>query len=62
MKIIGFLLVVLGILAIVLTVLGNTTYVALILGAAAILTGVVFFAAAWKNEGNRVGACCRNNC
>ncbi len=62
MKIIGFLLVILGILAIVLTVLGNTTYVALLLGAAAILTGVGFVAAAWKNDGPRGGNCCRNNC
>ncbi len=58
MKIIGFLLVVLGILAIVLTVLGNTTYVALVLGAAAILTGIVFLAASYT----RPDACNRNRC
>ncbi len=60
MKIIGFLLVVLGILAIVLTVLGNMTYVALVLGAAAILTGIVFLAACYSRAdyGNRNRNCC----
>ena len=54
MKIIGILLIVIGIIGIVLTVMLPELlgYAGLIAGAAAILTGVVFLAA----------CTCRNNC
>lgn len=64
MKIIGLLLVAIGIVSIVLTVLLPEVlgYAGIIAGVAAILTGIVFLAAC----GVRTGCCCdrrnNNNC
>lgn len=64
MKIIGILLIIIGIIGIILTVLlpGLLGYSGLIAGATAILTGVVFVAACY----NRCNSYCErrnnNNC
>ena len=64
MKIIGLLLVAIGIVSIVLTVLlpAELGYAGIIAGVAAILTGIVFLAAC----GVRTSCCCErrnnNNC
>ncbi len=64
MKIIGILLVAIGIVGIVLTIVLTQAigWGGLIAGVTALLTGVVFVAAGWRNEANRVvNPCCRNN-
>ncbi len=62
MKIIGILLLAVGIVGIVLTFLLTDAigWGGLIAGITALLTGVVFVAAAWRNE-CRPPCCCNNN-
>lgn len=62
MKIIGILLLAVGVAGIVLTFILTDAigWGGLIAGITALLTGVVFVAAAWRNEGTRQ-VCCRNN-
>ena len=63
MKIIGILLLAVGIVGIILTILLTDAigWGGLIAGITALLTGVVFVAAAWRGECHRNVGCCRNN-
>ncbi|MBE5797746.1 MAG: hypothetical protein E7327_10310 [Clostridiales bacterium] len=63
MKIIGILLLAVGVVGIILTILLTDAigWGGLIAGITALLTGVVFVAASWRAEYRRNPGCCRNN-